>query len=206
MNDLDLWHSQRFMYNLLSYHRVPLFWKNAMYHLFPIQYPKGPNLTLTKMGQGQPRVTIWRNLVVLDQLMLHIKFQANQPSGSEKEDVLRFLPYMGMEPCWSCDHDHLNKSQILILSGCCIWNLIEIGPAVSEEKLIENVYKHSIRVTLGQGHWNDLGLWYSQRCMKHLLSCHRVPLFWKNTMFHLFSIQKPKEPNLTLMKNRSRST
>ena len=27
----------------------------------------------------------------------------------------------------------------LILPGCCIWNLIEIGPAVSEEKSFEKV-------------------------------------------------------------------
>ena len=108
-----------------------------------------------------------------------------------------FLPYMGWGPCWSCDYDHLNKSQILILSGCCVWNLIEIGQAVSE-KLFENVDKHSIRVTLGQGHWITLafGIYRSG-------SYHRIPLFSKNTMFHLFSIQKPKGPNLTLMKNWS---
>ena len=35
-------------------------------------------------------------------------------------------------------------------------NLIEIGPDVSEEKSFENVDKHSIRVTLGQGHWTTL--------------------------------------------------
>ena len=37
-----------------------------------------------KMGQGHTRDTIWTNLVVLSQLMLHIKFQRNQPSGSFK--------------------------------------------------------------------------------------------------------------------------
>ena len=48
------------------------------------------------MGQDQPRVTIWTNLVVLSQLMLHTKFQHNQPSGSEEEDFLKFLPYIGI--------------------------------------------------------------------------------------------------------------
>ena len=43
------------------------------------------------MGQDQPRVTIWRKLVVLSHLMLHTKFQGNQLSSSW-EDVLRFLP------------------------------------------------------------------------------------------------------------------
>ena len=33
---------------------------------------------------------------VLDSQMLHTKFQGSQPSTSEKEDWLKFLPYMGM--------------------------------------------------------------------------------------------------------------
>ena len=28
--------------------------------------------------------------------MLHTKFHGNQPAGSGEEDILRFLPYMGM--------------------------------------------------------------------------------------------------------------
>ena len=28
--------------------------------------------------------------------MLHTKFQGHRPFGSEEEDFLRFLPYMGM--------------------------------------------------------------------------------------------------------------
>ena len=39
---------------------------------------------------------------------------------------------------------------------CCIWNLTEFGPAVWEEKLFENVDKHSIPITLDQGHWMTL--------------------------------------------------
>ena len=40
--------------------------------------------------------------------MLHTKFQGHRSSGSGEEDFLRFLPYMGMRPYWSCDPDHLN--------------------------------------------------------------------------------------------------
>ena len=38
--------------------------------------------------------------------MLHSKFQSNRPTGSGDEDVLMFLPYMGMKAYWSCDPVH----------------------------------------------------------------------------------------------------
>ena len=41
------------------------------------------------------------------------KFQDHWSIGSEEEDFLRFLPYMGMAPCWSCDPDHLNNFSFL---------------------------------------------------------------------------------------------
>ena len=94
-----------------------------------------------KMGQGQHRVTIWRNLVVLNQLTLHIKFQADQPSGSW-EDLLRFLPYMGTEAMlimWPWPFEQISDPHIvnLPLPGWCKWNLIATDRAVSE-KSFEN--------------------------------------------------------------------
>ena len=82
------------------------------------------------VGQGQPWVTIWTNLVGLSHLMSHTKFQGNQPSGSGEEDFLRFFQYMGI----------------------------------------------------------------------------MAILFWKNAMSHLYLIQYPKRPNLTLTKMGRRST
>ena len=38
--------------------------------------------------------------------MLHTNFQGHRPFGST-EDILRFLPYMGMRPYLSRDFDHL---------------------------------------------------------------------------------------------------
>ena len=55
-----------------------------------------PNLPLLKMGQRQTKVIIHKNFVVLETKILHTKFQCNQPSGSEKEDVFRSVPYIGM--------------------------------------------------------------------------------------------------------------
>ena len=38
-----------------------------------------------KIGQGQPSVIIWANLVVLEDPMLHAKFQGHRPLGSSEE-------------------------------------------------------------------------------------------------------------------------
>ena len=73
-------------------------YKSIRYQIWPCR----------KIGQGQPRVTIWINLVVLEHPMLHTKFQFHQPFGSGEEDFLRFLPYI-WRPSWSCDQDCLNK-------------------------------------------------------------------------------------------------
>ena len=64
------------------------------------------------MGQGQHRIIIWRNLEVLNQLTLHIMFQANQPSGSG-EDVFRLLPYMGMLIMWSRPFKQISDPHIV---------------------------------------------------------------------------------------------
>ena len=91
-----------------------------------------------------------------------------------------FLPYTGMEATLILRPMSFELVFNLPLPKGCIWNLIKIGPTVSE-KSFKNVKNHSI------------------------LSYHRLPLFRKNATFHLFSIQTPKGPNLTLMKNDSQS-
>ena len=91
------------------------------------------------MGQGQPRVIIWTTLVVLPYTMLHTKFQGHRSSGSGEEDFLRFLPYMGMAAMlvmWPRPFEQLFFPKG---PGGCIWNLVAIGPAVSEEKSFEIV-------------------------------------------------------------------
>ena len=72
------------------------------------------------MGQGQPRVIIWTNLVVLPYTMLHTKFQGLWYIGSEK-DFLSFLPYMG----WLVD-----------LGLTALWDCISvaIGPSPRERE------------------------------------------------------------------------
>ena len=91
------------------------------------------------MGQGQLRVIIWTTLVVLPYTMLHTKFQGHWSIGSGGEDFLRFLPYMGMAAMlvmWPRSFEQLFFPKG---PGGCIWNLIAIGPVVSEEKSFEIV-------------------------------------------------------------------
>ena len=88
------------------------------------------------MGQGQPRVIIWTTLVVLPYTMLHIKFQGHWSIGSGEEDFLMFLPYMGMAAMWPRPFEQLFFPKG---PGGYIWNLVAIGPVVSEEKSFEIV-------------------------------------------------------------------
>ena len=91
------------------------------------------------MGQGQPRVIIWTTLVELPYTMLHTKFQGHRSIGSGEEDFLRFLPYMGMAAMlvmWPRPFEQLFFPKG---PGGCIWNLVAIGPVVSEEKSFEIV-------------------------------------------------------------------
>ena len=71
--------------------------------------------------------------------MLHTKFQGNQFSGSGEKDVLRFLLYMGMAAILVMWPKRNIQTFFPLLFRGCIWNLIEIGSVVSEEKSFENV-------------------------------------------------------------------
>ena len=101
-NDLDLQYSHIFIYSIrcllqLTFRSLAaIVSEKSTVFTFPIVKPKLPNLTLRKIGQGQPSVIICINLVELESLMLHAKFQDHRTSGSGEENCLRFLPYMGM--------------------------------------------------------------------------------------------------------------
>ena len=45
-----------------------------------------PKLTLSKIGQGHPRVIISNNYDGLESQMLHTKFRVNRPASSGEED------------------------------------------------------------------------------------------------------------------------
>ena len=91
------------------------------------------------MGQGQPREIIWTILVVLTYTMLHTKFQGHRSIGSGEEEFLRFLPYMGMAAILVMWPEPFEQLFIPPIPGGYIWNLVTIGPVVSEEKSFEIV-------------------------------------------------------------------
>ena len=91
------------------------------------------------MGQGQPREIIWTILVVLTYTMLHTKFQGHRSIGSGEEDFLRFLPYMGMAAILVMWPEPFEQLFVPLIPGGYIWNLVTIGPVVSEEKSFEIV-------------------------------------------------------------------
>ena len=105
-----------------------------------------------KIGQGQPRVIVWTNLVVLEHPMLHKKFQGHQPLGFGEEYFLRFLLYIGMAASLVKWPGPFEQTFVSLSQEISIWNLASIDPVVSEEKMFENVdiqhtYKQNLRTT-----------------------------------------------------------
>ena len=79
---------------------------------FPYKCPSDRIWPECKIGQGQPRAIIWTNLIELESLKLHIKFQVHRPFSSW-EELQRFLGFFYHiwkgRPSWSCDPDIMNK-------------------------------------------------------------------------------------------------
>ena len=112
----------------------------------------------SKIGQRQHRVIIWTILVVLAYTMLYTRFQGHRSIGSG-EDILRFLPYMGIVAIlimWPRPSEQLFVPQG---PGGCIWNLVAISPVVLEKKMFEIV---DGRGTDGRGSLSILG--YTTLC------------------------------------------
>ena len=86
-----------------------------------------------KICQGQPRVLIWTNLVVLEHPTLHTKCQGHRPFGSG-EDFLRLYHLWAWRPSWSSDLDRLNIMFFFSSThGGSTWNLASVGSVASEE-------------------------------------------------------------------------
>ena len=110
MNDLDFWYS----YGLTASTNLDItdnnsFWKLLCFTVFQYKSIRDQIWPFRKIGQGQPSVFIWINLVVLQQPMLHTNFQCYRAFGSGEGDFLRFLAHlswrltrwayrMGLEP------------------------------------------------------------------------------------------------------------
>ena len=116
--------------------------KSIVLPFFPCKSIRDQIWPCRKIGQGQPRVIIWTNLVVLDHPMAHTKIQGHRPFGSGEEEFLRFLPYMGMAAILVVWRGPFEQTFVPPSQGGSTWNLTSIGPVVSEE-MFENIDIHT---------------------------------------------------------------
>ena len=85
--------------------------------------------------------------------MLYTKFRGNRPAGSEEEDFLRILPYVGMVMGPASCHQVF----ISLYLKAFIKSFVQIDKVVSEKIRFKFLYVHD----LGPRSRNDLGLQYS---------------------------------------------
>ena len=110
------------------------FWKIHCFTFFPYKSIRDQILPCHKTGQGQPRVIIWANLVVLEHPRMHTKIQGHWPFGG-KEGFFRFLPYMGMAAILVMWPGAFEQTLFPPSHRSSIWYLTLTGPVVSEEKM-----------------------------------------------------------------------
>ena len=72
--------------------------------------------------------------------MLHAKFQSHRPSGSGKEDFLRFLLFIAMAAILVIWPEPFIQTLVPPSYGCSILSVALIGPGVSKE-----MFKHCER-------------------------------------------------------------
>ena len=93
LNDLDFWQTLWFIYSFTWLH-LPIFTsqtKILLFYLFSFKSLKDQMWPCCKMSQGQPRVIILVNLMILKFLMLQTKFQGHQPTYSREENFWRIF-------------------------------------------------------------------------------------------------------------------
>ena len=71
------------------------FWKTHCFTFFPYKSIRNQIWPCRKIEQGQLRIIIWANLVVLEHPMMHTKFQVHWPFGSREEDFLKYFTIYG---------------------------------------------------------------------------------------------------------------
>ena len=113
------------------------FWKIHCFTFFPYKSIRDQIWPCRKICQGQPRIIIWANLVVLKHPMIHTKMQGHWPFGSG-EDIFRYLPYMAMVAILVMWPGPFEQTFVPPSHRSFIWNLSLIGPVVSEEKMFKD--------------------------------------------------------------------
>ena len=115
-----------------------IFW--ATYHLSIFLYKciRNKSWPLHKKFKGQPRIIIWRNLVILEYPMLHTKFQDHWLFGSGEEDFLKVFTIYG----YGGHLGHLNSPvsinlRVSLSHEGSIYNLTSVCPVASGQKLFD---------------------------------------------------------------------
>ena len=115
----------------------------AVEALKSIVLPFSPNKSIgdqiwpcRKIGQCQPRIIVWTNLVVLSTECYIPTFKVISLLVPKKKIFSGFYHIWTWGPYWSCDLDHLNKFSFPYPMKSSVWNWIW--------------------VTLDQGHWMTL--------------------------------------------------
>ena len=85
------------------------FWKIHCFIFFPLKSIRDQIWHCCKICQGQPRVIIWANLVVLKHRWCISRFKVIGLLVPEKKIFLGFYHIWPWRPSWSCDQDHLSK-------------------------------------------------------------------------------------------------
>ena len=112
------------------------FWKIHCFTFFPYKSIRDQIWPCRKIGQGQPSIISWTNLVVLEHLILHTKFQGHRPFGSGEDFFKVFTIYGHGSQLY-----HVTRTVWTNFRspshGDSIWNLASICPVVSEEKMFK---------------------------------------------------------------------
>ena len=124
--------SHLLLFQIIGYNSL---WKIHCFTFFPYKSIRDQIWPCRKIGQGQLRVIIWTNLVVLEHPMLHTNFQGHRPFGSRDEDFLRFLPHMGVSAILVMWPGPFEQTFVPPSHGGPIWNLTLTDQAVSEVHL-----------------------------------------------------------------------
>ena len=113
------------------------FWNIHCFTFFPYKSIRDQIWPCRKIGQGQPRVIIWANLVILEHSMMHTEIQGHRPFGSREEVFFMFLRYTGMAAILIMWPGPFEQTFVPPSHRSSIWNLTLIGPVVSREKMFK---------------------------------------------------------------------
>ena len=112
------------------------FWEIYSLSFFPYKRLRKQIWPCHKIGQCQPKVIIWTELVILEHPIMHTKFRVNGLLVTEKK-FLKVLSYMAMAVSLVMWSGPFEQTFVLPSHWGSTWNLALVGPAVPK-KIFEN--------------------------------------------------------------------